>query len=1237
MLLTLHYNIMKKKVTKIFLFAILFIIVFAGINNSAKTLKSKISDYINNSKTSLENTSSLTAGSPYLINFSLGGISDKQIWSIEQDSNGVMIFANRKGLITFDGLNWKYVKTPSVPYKIKKEPTTNTIFVGCNNGIGYLSNSDGTYKFEPINFKESNIGEISEIIYNDQNIYFYNESYVARVNILNYNDNSIVPCGTLDFSGIFCLNNKIYVSVTDRGFYEVDKEFLRPVPFTANKLSSEILFTIPIQHNKVIFGTDDNKLLTFDGTAIEEFVTDAQSYFTENYIINSILIDSTQFAIGTIGGGTVVINYPSGKSTEIINSFSGLPDNEVYSMCTDNNGGLWISHIFGVSRVDFNVPLKNFGNYYGLKGNIISTCMVDSVLYVITSEGVFYLTQPKDLNELNSIQQKQKEEKVEEVTAAIQDVMPQEEIDATIDNNTNNTETNTENIDENKSFLKKWIDKKKNKKKDNDDVIIEDNTNINTNPEIETPVIDENNNNVDTTANISNTDNNITEVVDETNNNMQKVDVISNQPTESKTFDFLKFNYFFKKIDGIDEKCKQIENYNNTLLVATNSGVYQIKENIAELIFKEKYANNLVKSSNPNSYYVTSLTGIDLITYENYKWTVKKIVTYDIFNETIYSIVEDDENNLWLGAEDVVYHVILDRDKNVTDTKKVNFNTDFSDKIIVKYIYGKIYYFLSDGIYFYDEDNQKIEKETSFTDDEVNYLKYISSQDEIIWYYKNYTWFFQDNSFSLNYNQTIYLNLFDNIRDIKLDKYNNLWVVDGFKSIYKINKVDTAQLINSNFSIFTNKVYTDSLVMNIEKSISINYNNNGLFIDVSAPFYLKEKSTQYQYFVEGLMHDWSEWTTDQKISLYLKSGKYTLHVKARNILGTTTSEEIVKIVVKPPFWETGAFYFFVGIFILAIILFIFRIRQRNLFKRTQELEQKVKERTHEITMQKEELQSQKDEIETQRDEIKLQRDIVTSHRDLIVHQTKQITDSIEYARRIQNAILPLKDALGIFFSEFFIINMPRDVVSGDFYFFKQSGNKVIVAVADCTGHGVPGAFLSMMGVAYLNEIVSKTENFYANEILNTLRNNVIESLHQSAENDRKDGMDMALCIFDNSTNEVQFAGAYNPLFISRDNDIIEIPADKMPIGFHQKKHVAFSSRIMTYQKNDIFYLFSDGFMDQFGGKSGRKFLKGNFKKLLLDVSDMPLDDQKDLIMTAFNDWKGEKNQIDDILVMAVKI
>jgi phosphoserine phosphatase RsbU/P len=253
-------------------------------------------------------------------------------------------------------------------------------------------------------------------------------------------------------------------------------------------------------------------------------------------------------------------------------------------------------------------------------------------------------------------------------------------------------------------------------------------------------------------------------------------------------------------------------------------------------------------------------------------------------------------------------------------------------------------------------------------------------------------------------------------------------------------------------------------------------------------------------------------------------------------------------------------------------------------------------------------------------------------------QNKEITSSIQYASRIQHALLPTKDELRKLLPSNFILSKPRDIVSGDYYWLASKDDKIIIAVSDCTGHGVPGAFMSILGVSFLNEIVNKAVTVRANEILNQLTGQVIKSLHQTGKKDEaRDGMEMAICIIDYSKQKLQFSGACRPLYLIRDNELKEFKGDLMPIGIYEKEDQSFTNIEIFFKKGDIIYLFTDGYVDQFGGPDRKKFRTENLKKLLIEIHNMPMKEQKKSLEKRYEEWRGENDQVDDILMVGIKM
>ncbi len=356
-------------------------------------------------------------------------------------------------------------------------------------------------------------------------------------------------------------------------------------------------------------------------------------------------------------------------------------------------------------------------------------------------------------------------------------------------------------------------------------------------------------------------------------------------------------------------------------------------------------------------------------------------------------------------------------------------------------------------------------------------------------------------------------------------------------------------------------------------------------------------------------------------------------------------------------------FIFVLFGIILILIIIFLIISVRVNKRLNT------HRKH-ILKQNNKLNNQKEELKSQAEELRVVNEDISKHKNVLEQRHRQITDSITYASRIQNAMLSESIILANYFPNHFIINKPRDIVSGDFYWIKEieENDNLIVVASDCTGHGVPGAFVSMLGMSLLNEIINKNHNLKANEILDQLRAEIKKSLKQSDnDNSSKDGMDIAICVVDKKTNILQYSGAHNPLYIIRnkeitlteeeqktikkkkirefdfeiyDNKLTEIKADHQPIGIYIKERPFVNIELKIY-KNDRFYIFTDGFIDQFGGENNEKYKSKTFKKKLLEIQNMSMQKQMQELENEFTEWTTTKHkkheQLDDILIIGIEV
>jgi len=423
--------------------------------------------------------------------------------------------------------------------------------------------------------------------------------------------------------------------------------------------------------------------------------------------------------------------------------------------------------------------------------------------------------------------------------------------------------------------------------------------------------------------------------------------------------------------------------------------------------------------------------------------------------------------------------------------------------------------------------------------------------------------------------------------------------------------------------------YHTSKWSNLPRDLVLSHHQNHLTFDYTAIHFDNPKDLEFTYYLEGQSKSWSPYSTDRSVTFQgLSPGEYELRLKAISKLGIESEEFTFGFRIKPPFWLTGWFLASALLILILMILAIIQLRVRKLRKEKVRLERIVELRTWEITQQKEQIEEQ---------------------RDVVISQQKEITESIQYAEKIQTASLPEEHILSACFSEYFIMLNPQHIVSGDFYWLGHKNDHLIFTAVDCTGHGVPGALMSMLGVSFLNKIVNEDGIIAPAEILDELRRSILNAFHKTKdfEEGSRDGMDVALCSFDLKRRKMYYAGAMNPLYQIRKHNgeyqLIEHLPDKMPVANHAIMD-PFNQKEIELKEGDTMYMFSDGYSDQFGGEKGKKFMKKRFKKMLLSNQDKPMAEQKTAFLDNLSEWMKapgnseiECRQTDDILIIGVKV
>jgi len=1086
-------------------------------------------------------------GSLLLTNFKESNEIENQNWAICQDDNNIMLFANRLGILTFDGKDWNSIPVPTIPYSLKYNPREKKVYVGGDNNYGYLARDEkGIYKYFSISGDSVSLGLISRIIFTDSTIYFYSEQSISRHNIKSGKlELRLMQKEGALFTGMFLTPKNTFINVSSKGLYRLESDTLFPIVTGYLVKDEEILFCLPYSNNMVLLGQSNGDLSLFDGIKFYKYPIKDDGYLRENILSEGLAISDSLYAFSTLDGGALVIEKKSGNLKHTINYVNGLPDDEVFALGVDNNHGLWLSHQYGLTRADLNLPVSNFNIYPGLKGNLIASMWHNSELYVASSEGVYYLKAVKNYTEVEILVKNEgfsripNQVVVKNMPDQLQTMQPQKT---------------------RKSIFTQIFGKKSVSPPPPFSAIVGKKEK----PQISAPEIK-----------------------------------LPEPKYFKKVAGRLKsINYVYKKIDGLNEKCKQLVSAGNEILASTNKGLFVISGHVAKPIVNRGYINYISSKSKDNRYYVATSEGYFYVTSSgNGQW--KAVYPDRTFNHSIYSITSVDEGTVWAGGDDAVFRIIMNNGIPAGSPVTYPIKSKSPQRYTVVSVNDTVYLFTLSSVNYYNRGLDSFsEYKKEFTSIGAR-MKFILSQPDLPWVKIEDEWINISSAGNIGNNDRAILKIFDNLNSICADN-DNIWIVNGDNMLFRIVRNKLAS-IKPEVGLFIRSI-SDAHGINFKLSdIVFGSGDNNVYFDIVAPGYLKEKSTQYQWILDK--GEWSKWSYTNTITLLLKPGKYMLQVRAKDIWGNVSDPKMVGFTIEAPFTQTQLFYMLILGVVSILIIGVVRFRERQLKKEKRILETRVQERTAKIEAQKQE-----------------------------------ITSSIEYASRIQMAMLPEDYHFRKSFSDYFIIFNPRDIVSGDFYWIGEDEKHIFFTVADCTGHGVPGAFMSSLGISTLDEIITNNSDLKANAVLNILREKIKTSLHQTGkQGEATDGMDVAFCILHKNRKTLEFSGAYNSLFLFQGGELREYRADRMPIGIYYGEKETFTNYVIDIQKGDTIYLFSDGFADQFGGPKGSKYMKYNLKNLLAEIYFKPMAEQRVILESEFAKWKGRTSQIDDVTILGVRI
>ncbi len=704
--------------------------------------------------------------------------------------------------------------------------------------------------------------------------------------------------------------------------------------------------------------------------------------------------------------------------------------------------------------------------------------------------------------------------------------------------------------------------------------------------------------------------------------------------TDKGVFYFDSKDYLFKQLNNFNEQTWYILNYQNKLFFSANSGLYVYNGKTIKPVHESEYGTiyyMLNDPYQPNVLYCGHDNGVDVlnISGENTSY----IKSY-ILNTDVRSLASDDNKNIYFGTSDKGIYFLNYKNSYLLDSLQlVDSLPDLKENYVFSYN-QKLLIGTDAGIYSLKEKPRN---------------KYVCIKDPQLWSLTNTGQIFRasefhgdiicnlndKNSLTSDYShKSIYLKkqndgfikINSSLNHLKYIKANLISYDSTGKQLF-ISCDEGLFLLNGelsdvkkDYTLFISSVEAraDTVIQNIIESnkildLKISYSKNDIRILPGFTSFEDNNLTEFSYYLKGKEDTYSDWKKGKEFKYdNLHEGDYTFYLKARNAFSNDIKEINFSFTILSPWYRTYWAYAFYFIVFCLFIYLVVRMYTKRLKSQNIKLEETVKLRTATIEEQV----------------------------HLLADQKKEITDSINYAQRIQESVLPSLKEIDNTYHEGFIFFQPKDIVSGDFYwFYKINNNEFLIACADCTGHGVPGAFMSMICSNKLSEACFETNE--PAKILFLANNAIKDVLKQNVESDgkSKDGMEIALIKYNIKDKKVSYTGAHRPMWIIKagTKEFVEVKPTKASVASFTEYNFEYQQHEIALDVNDAIYLTSDGFPDQFGGKEGKKFMAKNMKLFLQEISTLPSKKQKTLVADKINNWMGPHEQVDDLLVIGLKI
>lgn len=668
----------------------------------------------------------------------------------------------------------------------------------------------------------------------------------------------------------------------------------------------------------------------------------------------------------------------------------------------------------------------------------------------------------------------------------------------------------------------------------------------------------------------------------------------------------------FKKLNEITSGVWEIKNFGKLLLIGTDNGLYYIKNSIIHK-FNDNATQYIHVIDGFKEFYTVGKRGVF-----HYSANLALIDSIDLATKQIESIsgcaifTKPDTCQIYMSTYNSgsknsggIYSFVKIKQESYR-TETISTHSKIGE---IHSLNSNVYYSTCDTNYLIYNNklikssgvlNKNANLQTSFKDSNLFVVAFGNRIGRI----KSDSVFNFNDYSSISCQKVFHVNNLNNKIFFGTDK--------GLYVYFTDRKIDLDQSPRFTVSfIVKNNIYNtcDSAVY-----LKLPYNQNSFNILFTSTYLNNSIPAKFYWRILENGKEWTENNNQNTTSFFnVSPGKYTIEIKAKSVSGKESPIKKIGVTILSPWYKTIIAYLIYSLLLITFIVIGVRIYVWRLKKQNLVLENKVNERTRELIIKNQEIELQKEEIN-------------------IAH--REITDSIYYAQRIQAAVLPSHDFIKKIVNDFFVFYRPKNIVSGDFYWINKVDDTVVIIAADCTGHGVSGAFMSLLGITLLNEIILEKKIISPNDIIDNLRERLIKMLNPNDSKEVvRDGMDISVCTINENSNELLFAGANNKMFLVRTStdEIIEIAADSMPAGYYEAMH-PYNLQRVQFKKGDVAILCSDGYKDQFGGSKGKKFLVKRFKELLPSLCN-DISESEQILEETFYNWKGDNEQIDDVMVL----